>query len=42
MSSDQAIGQLDIKPGVGHHLELTGWMANSRLLVFEERTPQQN
>ena len=31
MISDQAIWQLNIKPGVGHHLEFTGWMASSRI-----------
>ena len=37
MISDQAIWQLNLKPGVGHHLVFTGWMASSRELTFEQK-----
>ena len=36
MISDQPIWQLNIKPGVGHHLEFTGWMASSRVWLWKK------
>ena len=36
MISDQGIWQLYLKPGVGHHLAVTGWMTSSRV-GFEKK-----
>ena len=37
MISDQAIWQLHLKPGVGHHIVFTDWMASSKELTFEKK-----